>query len=55
MKLVILLPIILFTNTIFPQKSEKSKVLDVNYFRGNVMAHSPNLHQLIRGIQMVNW
>lgn len=49
MKLFILLPIILFTNIIFPQKSEKSKVLDVNYFRGNVMAHSPDLHQLITG------
>jgi hypothetical protein len=49
MKLFILLPIILFANIIFPQKSEKSKALDVNYFRGNVMAHSPDLHQLITG------
>ncbi|KAB1153767.1 acyloxyacyl hydrolase [Flavobacterium luteum] len=49
MKLFILLPIILFTNLTFSQEFENSYTIDLNYFRGNVMAHSPDLYQLITG------
>jgi hypothetical protein len=37
------------TEELFAQEFENSYAINLNYFRGNVMAHSPDLHQLISG------
>ncbi len=39
----------LITGFVFAQDFDDSNAIDVDFFRGNVIAHSPNLYQLITG------
>jgi len=39
----------LFSSSIFAQELDDSYAIDVEFFRGNIIAHSPDLYQLITG------